>query len=90
VQILLFSYVRGVASAFESEAEGRRETGMSEEEWLLSQYALFTGVLARHDRPRIRALTEAGGGFDFDLEKLFRFGLGRLLDGLEVFVDRKV
>ncbi len=90
VQILLFSYIRGVASAFEPEAEARRETGISNEEWLSTQHALFAGVLARNDLPRMRALTEAGGGFDFDLEKLFRFGLGRLLDGLDVFVNRKV
>jgi AcrR family transcriptional regulator len=90
VQILLFSYVRGVATAFEPEAEARRETGMSDEEWLGTQYARFSDVLARNDLPQMRAMTEAGGGFDFGLEKLFRFGLGRLLDGLEVFVSRKV
>jgi AcrR family transcriptional regulator len=93
VQILLFSYVRGVASGFEPEAEAVRDTGMSNDEWVESQGAAVAEAFARHDMPMLRAFAEDDAGFDYDLEHLFRFGLARLLDGLEVFVrrtDRKV
>jgi hypothetical protein len=87
VQILVFSYVRGVASAFEPEAEAIRETGLTNEEWIESQDATFATLLGTHPMPRFRAFAEQGD-FDFDLESLFRFGLGRLLDGLEVFIAK--
>lgn len=90
VQILLFSYVRGVASAFEPEAEAVRDTGLSNEEWMQSQGAAVAEAFSRHDMPMLRAFAEGENGFDYDLEQLFRFGLARLLDGLEVFVRRKV
>jgi AcrR family transcriptional regulator len=87
VQILLFSYVRGVASALEPEAEALRETGLTNEEWVDAQGATFTALIGTHPMPHFRELA-AQGSFDFDLELLFRFGLARLLDGLEVFVAR--
>jgi len=83
VHITLFSFVRGVATAFEPEAEAQRETGMTNEEWIESQEATLR-QLAAAGSPILRmALQE---DFDFDLEKLFVFGLGRLLDGLETYL----
>jgi AcrR family transcriptional regulator len=76
--ILLFSFVRSVAGALESEVEAVRETGLSTEEWMDSQQAAFTAMFA--ELPHLRQL--ATEPFDFDLDFFFEFGLARLLDGI--------
>jgi AcrR family transcriptional regulator len=86
VHILLFSFVRGVASALEPEAEAVRETGMTNDEWMDTQSAAFEAVVDAHAMVNFQRFVAAG--FDFDLEQLFQFGLERLLDGLEPFVRR--
>ena len=84
VHILLFSFVRGVASALDSEAEAVRETGLSSDEWLDSQEPAFASMIG--DLPHFqRFATEP---FDFDLDRLFDFGLGRLLDGVAGFINQ--
>jgi AcrR family transcriptional regulator len=80
VHITLFSFVRGVAAALELEAEAQRETGITNEEWMDSQEATLR-KLASSGSPLLRMALQ--NEFDFDLEKLFTFGLARLLDGLE-------
>ena len=85
IQILLFSFVRGVASALEPEAEAIQETGMTNEQWMATQEPAF---LAQIDQmPHFREL--AAQEFDFDLTTLFEFGLGRLLDGLVPYIERR-
>jgi len=85
IQILLFSFVRGVASALEPEAEAVQETGMTNEQWMATQEPAF---LAKIDEmPHFREL--AAQEFDFDLTTLFEFGLGRLLDGLVPYIERR-
>lgn len=78
VNILLFSFVRGVGCALEAEAEAVRETGLSNEEWLDSQESVFTSMIG--ELPHFRRF--ATEPFDFDLDRLFEFGLARLLDGV--------
>jgi hypothetical protein len=78
--ISVFTYVRGVAVNLELEAEAEAATGLDSEEWLNTQ------------EPRLRAIVETGAfpvfaryaseDYDFNLDQLFEFGLGRLLDGL--------
>jgi AcrR family transcriptional regulator len=85
VNILVFAYVRGVASALEAETQAQRDTGLSSDEWMETQDAalrslLTSGALATFHRMSTQQ------GFDFDLETLFEFGLERLLDGLEAFI----
>lgn len=82
VNVLLFSFVRGVASALEPEAEAIRETGLSNDEWFDSQQAVFTSMIG--ELPNFQQF--ATEPFDFDLNKLFEFGLARLLDGLAGFI----
>ena len=78
VHILVFSFIRGVASALDSEAEAVRETGLSSDEWLDSQEPAFTSMTG--DLPHFQQF--ATEPFDFDLDRLFEFGLARLLDGV--------
>jgi AcrR family transcriptional regulator len=86
VQILLFSFVRGVASSLEPEAEAIRESGLTDEQWMESQESSYARVLRDHPMPHLRELTE---GFDFSLDTLFEFGLARFLDGIELFVTAR-
>ncbi|GAA1519388.1 TetR/AcrR family transcriptional regulator C-terminal domain-containing protein [Sphaerisporangium rubeum] len=83
VHVMLFSYVRGLATALEPEAEAERETGLTNDEWMESHEDEFagidgTGALASFMRSDV----------EFDLDKLFEFGLARLLDGLQVLQSR--
>jgi DNA-binding transcriptional regulator YhcF (GntR family) len=86
--ILMFSFVRGVASALEPEAEAIRETGLTNDQWIEERGESFESLIDAHAMANFREVTR--DGFDFDLDALFRFGLDRLLDGLEVFVRAKI
>lgn len=87
IHVMLFGFVRGVATALEPEAEAERETGLTFEEWMESQTQNLELFLARNPPLALLPLTERGD-FDFDLNKLFEFGLARMLDGVEVFQNR--
>ncbi|AGZ44855.1 TetR/AcrR family transcriptional regulator C-terminal domain-containing protein [Actinoplanes friuliensis] len=82
VHIMLVSFVRGVASALEPEAAAVRETGLSAGEWLETQESPVETLTL----PHLRELADADT-FDLDLDFLVRFGLARLLDGLDLYVD---
>jgi AcrR family transcriptional regulator len=85
VQILLFTFVRGVASALEPEAEAIRETGMTNDQWMEAQALAFGSVVTTTPMTHFQEL--AATDFDFSLDTLFEFGLSRLLDGLTPYVD---
>ncbi|GIH18093.1 TetR/AcrR family transcriptional regulator C-terminal domain-containing protein [Rugosimonospora africana] len=80
VHLMLFTFVRGVATALEPEAEARRETGITDRQWTNSQEALLRQVSPAESPLLHMALQD---DFDLDLAKLFEFGLTRLLDGIE-------
>lgn len=80
VHLALFTFVRGVATALEPEAEARRETGITDRQWTNSQEALLRQV-SPAESPLLRVALQ--DDFDLDLAKLFEFGLTRLLDGIE-------
>ena len=83
VHITLFSFVRGVATALEPEAEAQRDTGMTNDEWMDSQEAALR-ELASSGSPLLQMALQ--NDFDFDLDKLFEFGLARVLDGIEAYL----
>jgi DNA-binding transcriptional regulator YhcF (GntR family) len=85
VQIIVFTFVRGVASALEPEAEAVRETGMTNDEWMATQDATIRTLIDTHGMARFQELI-GQEDFDLDLDTLFRFGLTRLLDGVELLV----
>lgn len=84
--LTLITYVRGTAMNLEQEAEAEAVTGLDNEEWLDAQ------------EPTLRAIVETGSfpvftryvsqDYDFSLDKVFEFGLGRLLDGLTALLDK--
>lgn len=85
VHLLLFSYVRGLATTLEAEAEAERETGITGNEWMDRG---FGGAELPPDVPIFQRLVELDG-FDLDLDHLFAFGLDRLLDGLTVYITAR-
>jgi DNA-binding transcriptional regulator YhcF (GntR family) len=87
VQVLLFSFVRGLASALEPEVEAQRESGLTADEWMQTQEQTLVKIMHSDAFPHFSALAEEE--FDLDLDQLFEFGLARLLDGIEVLLRRR-
>ncbi len=87
VQIMVLTFVRGLAAAVELEHEAVRETGLTSDQWLDTQAGNLAGLIDSGALTHFRELTEHG--FDFDLNQLFEFGLARLLDGLTLFVEAR-
>ncbi|AHH96501.1 TetR/AcrR family transcriptional regulator C-terminal domain-containing protein [Kutzneria viridogrisea] len=86
VTIMLFSHVRGTAINLEFESEAVRETGMTVDDYIDTKLPAM-GELAGSGRfPLFAELT--GNEFDYDLTRLFEFGLTRMLDGLATWLDQ--
>jgi AcrR family transcriptional regulator len=85
VNVLLFAYVRGLASALEAETQAQRDTGLSSDEWMETQDATLRSLLTSGALATFHRMSKQEG-FDVDLDSLFEFGLERLLDGLETFI----
>ena len=62
---------------------------MTADEWAARQVEQLAAIVVEDDLAGFRALAVPGGfDFDFDLDRLFEFGLGILLDGLAVRLQR--
>jgi AcrR family transcriptional regulator len=82
MHVTLYAYAQGLATNLESEAEAEGETGVDEEGWMRSHEPEFEALAATGSFPTFaRILKEISGGFDLDLDRVFEFGLGLLLDG---------
>lgn len=86
--ITVFGYVRGVALNLEPEARAEQDTGMTADEWAEHQTDQFVALIGAHDLAGFRALDFGNFDFDYDLDQLFEFGLGIMLDGLAVKLQR--
>ncbi|MER5867532.1 TetR/AcrR family transcriptional regulator C-terminal domain-containing protein [Kitasatospora sp. NPDC002040] len=82
--LTLLAYVRGIAMNVESESAAEADTGLDAEEWMAAQEADLHTVLASGRFPLLERYTV--DGYDFDLDRLFTFGLDRLLDGIAVLL----
>lgn len=80
LHLSLCTFVRGVAIGLAPEADAERDTGMTGDEWvetidnwaeIIARSPVFNEVASR-------------GNYELDLDRLFRFGLKRLLDGMAV------
>ncbi|MFI6320091.1 TetR/AcrR family transcriptional regulator C-terminal domain-containing protein [Nonomuraea sp. NPDC050556] len=88
IHITLYGYVRGTASNLEAEAQAQADTGLTEDEWMDSQEAAFTALIASGELPSYSSLiTKLVDGYDFDLDVLFEFGLQALLNGFAQIVE---
>ncbi|MEU3458993.1 TetR/AcrR family transcriptional regulator C-terminal domain-containing protein [Streptomyces sp. NPDC006733] len=87
VAVTMVNYARGTAVNLEAEAEAEHSTGITSAQYLNAnetamqaivssgRFPMYSTVAGRHD-------------LEIDLDTIFEFGLGRLLDGIEVFVSR--
>lgn len=85
--ITLFNYIRGTAVNLELEAEAQAQTGMDNEEWMTGQEPMLVDLLHTGRFPTFARMIETE--YDFSLDRLFEFGLQRLLDGLAVMLADK-
>jgi AcrR family transcriptional regulator len=84
--ITLVNYVRGTAVNLELEAEAEATSGVDSEEWLDAQEPRMRAIIDPDAYPVFNRYVSRP--YDFDLNQLFEFGLGRLLDGLAAFEAR--
>jgi AcrR family transcriptional regulator len=82
--ISVFAFVRGVALAMEAEMNAEQDTGLTADEWAERQGDQLAALVAAGDLTGFRALLADDFDFDYDLDRLFEFGLGLVLDGLAV------
>jgi AcrR family transcriptional regulator len=83
--LTLINYVRGIAVNLESEAEAEAATGLNSEEWLDTQEPQLHSILIPGQFPMFEQLITTE--YDFSLDRLFEFGLQRLLDGLATLIN---
>jgi AcrR family transcriptional regulator len=84
VHITLFSHVRGLALNLEAEAQAEQDSGLTSDEWMQTQEHGFRVIAGTGDFPLLNQLVNSE--MELDLNQLFEFGLGRLLDGLERYL----
>ncbi|MEU6718798.1 TetR/AcrR family transcriptional regulator C-terminal domain-containing protein [Nonomuraea sp. NPDC046802] len=88
VHLLAYSYVEGIAANIELERQARAVTGVTGDEWMAGQGEYLRWIAGSRRFPAfVRLVDELGGDFDLDLDRLFEFGLGPLLDGLAAVVE---
>jgi AcrR family transcriptional regulator len=83
--ITLVNYVRGTAMNLELEAEAEAATGVGNEEWLKAQEPQMRAILDPDVFPVFSRYVSQE--YDFSLDQLFEFGLGRILDGLAALAN---
>jgi AcrR family transcriptional regulator len=84
VHTTLFSHVRGLALNLEAEAQAEQDSGLTSDEWMQTQEHGFRVIAGNGDFPLLNRLVDSD--MELDLDQLFEFGMGRLLDGLEQYL----
>ncbi|GIH19443.1 TetR/AcrR family transcriptional regulator C-terminal domain-containing protein [Rugosimonospora africana] len=81
IHTTLFSHIRGLALNLEAEAQAEQDSGLTSDEWMQTQEHGFRVIADTGEFPLLNRLVDSD--MELDLDQLFEFGLGRLLDGLE-------
>jgi DNA-binding transcriptional regulator YhcF (GntR family) len=90
LHVTIYGFVQGLATNLESEAQAQGDTGVDEEAWMQVREPEFAAMAATGAFPAFaRMLSGLADGFDLDLDRIFEFGLGLLLDGFTQFVERR-
>ena len=71
----------GLALNLEAEAQAEQDSGLTSDEWMQTQEHGFRVIASTGDFPLLNRLMDSE--MELDLDQLFEFGLGLLLDGLE-------
>ncbi|MFE2751073.1 TetR/AcrR family transcriptional regulator C-terminal domain-containing protein [Actinosynnema sp. NPDC059335] len=83
--VTVFGFVRGVAVNIEQEAEQRRDTGMTGDEWMTQQAPALLDIVATGRFPMFSRVVRSE--LDMELDTLFEFGLARMLDGIGEWIS---
>jgi hypothetical protein len=84
--VAVAGYVRGCAINLEAEQRAEQDTGLTADQWMRATQPAFDAVMAAGGFPLLTAIGEEPE-IDMDLDSLFEFGLGRLLDGFAVWLE---
>ncbi|MCE9673214.1 TetR/AcrR family transcriptional regulator C-terminal domain-containing protein [Myxococcus stipitatus] len=88
----MLGFVESTARASAAATAARRESSQSDEEWWSANAPLLSRILdpARHPlAARVGSAAGAAHGATLDPDHAFRFGLERVLDGLDALVSSK-
>jgi AcrR family transcriptional regulator len=86
---LIQEHVAGAAQRLRGIRQDAAASGVTDDEWWYSIVPTLTQVLAGRDYPLSARVGEAIGAPHLDTSYLLRFGLDRILDGLEARVTRR-
>ncbi|MBE1485023.1 GntR family transcriptional regulator [Plantactinospora soyae] len=91
LNILVYSFVQGLAANLEREAQARAASGISEQEWIDGQAPALDALAGSGNAPTYAKLLTsfARTGYDLDLDRLFETGLRALLDGFAALVEER-
>ena len=87
VLTLVLGYVSGAARGAAEQTQAEEHTGVSLDEWWFSVSPLLDRV---YDESRYPVATRVGsiaGGSSYDTDATFEFGLQRVLDGVQAYVE---
>jgi AcrR family transcriptional regulator len=85
VAVMLALHVRGAAMAVYEELHAQQETGLTADEWMLSQEGFYQNVMDTERFPMMAAVASIEEDA-INLESLFEFGLARILDGVAALI----
>ncbi|MYQ40484.1 transcriptional regulator, TetR family [Streptomyces sp. LamerLS-316] len=86
IHLTVLGYAQGIAMAVELESQARQDSGMTADEWMTAIEPRMDALQTARAYPVLSTLFDEGN-FELDLHTLFEFGLGRVLDGVEVLVE---
>ncbi|MBE1486351.1 TetR/AcrR family transcriptional regulator C-terminal domain-containing protein [Plantactinospora soyae] len=78
-------FAHGMAANLVWESEAEQESGLTDEEWMANQDSTLNSIFESGAMPMLARLAEID--LEFDLDRLFEFGLQRMLDGVAVFIE---
>jgi DNA-binding transcriptional regulator YhcF (GntR family) len=85
--LTLFGHVRSTAMNLHAENQAEQDTGLTADEWIETQEPELRSLLRSGRYPAFEFITSQE--FDLDLDRLFEFGMRRLLDGFEVLLRQR-
>lgn len=88
ISVAVFSHAKGIAIDLAFEAEQRQDTGLTADEYMTTRSTDIEAMVSPLDLPLLASLVRSDD-FDLDLDALFDFGLRRLLDGIEDWIERR-
>jgi len=87
VLTLVLGYVGGAARGAAEQTQAEERTGVSLDEWWFSVSPLLEKVYDERRYPVASRVGSVAGGSSYDTDATFEFGLQRVLDGIQAYVE---